>query len=69
MLFQDKIDYHYHFSSEEKKRIRSYMLNGNQFTVYFITSFFLKKNERSGYQMKKKSCLKASAWLEHAEVI
>ena len=32
----------------------------------FITSLFFKK-EPSGFQMKRKSCLKASAWLELAE--
>ena len=68
MLFQDKKDYHYHFSSEEKKHARSYMLNDNQFTVYFYNKLsFLKRP--SGCQMKEKSCLKASAWLDLAEVI
>ena len=33
----------------------------------FITSLFFKK-EPSGCQTKEKSCLKASAWLELAEI-
>ena len=41
-----KKDYHYHFSSEEKKHTRSYILNDNQFTVYFYNKLiFLKKNQ------------------------
>ena len=45
-LFQDKKDYHYHFSSEEKKHTRSYKLNDNQFTVSFYSKLiFFKKNQ------------------------
>ena len=41
-----KKDYHYHFSSEEKKHTRSYILNDNKFTVYFYNYLiFLKKNQ------------------------
>ena len=69
MLFQDKKDYHYHFFSEKKKHTRSYMLNDNQCTVYFFEKAYFLEKEPSGYQMKEKSCLKASAWLELSEVI
>ena len=54
---------------KNKKHTRSYMLNDNQCTVYFFEKAYFLEKEPSGYQMKEKSCLKASAWLELSEVI